>query len=622
LFNRRELHVRRRDVLVGGAAWAQLAALPTALAQGGGPSTRAAVVIGVNKTGNLPILRAAVSGAKAVADWLNAEGFEVNPIVDDNAPVTADAVKHAVTALVNRGTLQQLVVYFSGHGMAFGNSEFWLLTGAPDDVNEAISVAECIDAASRSGIPNVAFIGDACRSLPTDFDTSKLHGTVVFPKGSFVPGTQLPEVDRFFATRPGAPSYEVTVAANNHTGIFTSTFLDAFKHPQDGMVTKVKGNDVITNRALKAFLLKEVPLRLTAAAQIIQFPDSKLESPDNTYIGRALAQVVAAPAVSEQRPTIADIANHQLSLTGVGALASLRGLSFEVLATAATDSGFRAAQQSISEAKHPASFESGTGLAINGAIVREVWTAGRGNPEIVDRGNGQPGVPALVRLPGGNRPVTVGLRFEDGSGTVVAALPGFIGTLVVERGHVMSVAYAPSRNSPRWSEYSDAGNRVDDLRALASTAAKFGVFRIEGDRETRTAAAQRLADQIRVMKGIDPTLGIYAAYAYADANLTEQARSVRSFMQNDLGVDLFDVALMAGVLSGRRIVDGLDPVVVPFCPMLTQGWQLLRVREVTLSEDVQKARDDLRPALWTTVGPRGMEYIARAIQAAKPADPR
>jgi len=48
--------MRRRDVLVGGAAWAQLAAMPTALAQGGGPSTRAAVVIGVNKTGNLPIL--------------------------------------------------------------------------------------------------------------------------------------------------------------------------------------------------------------------------------------------------------------------------------------------------------------------------------------------------------------------------------------------------------------------------------------------------------------------------------------------------------------------------------------------------------------------------------------
>src|SRR5262249_25505304 len=76
---------------------------------------------------------------------------------------------------------------------------------------------------------------------------------------------------------------------------------------------------------------------------------------------------------------------------------------------------------------------------------------------------------------------------------------------------------------------------------------------IEGDRETRTAVAQRLADQIRVLKGIDPTLGVYAAYAYADANLTDQTRSVRSFMQGDLGIDLFDVALLAGVGVGRKM---------------------------------------------------------------------
>ena len=146
------------------------------LAQGGASSARAAVVIGVNKTGNLPVLRAAVSGAKSIANWLTAEGFEVKLIVDDNGPVTADAIKRAVTALVDRGTLTQLVIYFSGHGVAFGNSEFWLLTGAPDDLNEAVSVVECVDQASRSAIPNVVIICDACRSIP-DFDTSLLHGT-------------------------------------------------------------------------------------------------------------------------------------------------------------------------------------------------------------------------------------------------------------------------------------------------------------------------------------------------------------------------------------------------------------------------------------------------------------
>jgi hypothetical protein len=607
--------MKRRDVLFGGAAWLQMVASRSVLAQGGAPSTRAAVVIGVNKSGGLPVLRAAVSGAKSMAEWLTGEGFEVKLIVDDNQPVTATAIKRAVTSLVDRGTLTQLIIYFSGHGVAFGKSEFWLLTGAPDDLDEAVSVVECVDQASRSAIPNVVIICDACRSIP-DFDTSLLHGMVIFPKGSFVPGVQSPEVDRFYGTRPGSPSYEIKLAADNYTGIYTSTFLDAFRHPRVGMVTKVNGTDVVPNRALKAFLLSEVPSRLKAAgAQITQYPDSKVES-DSAYIGRALAQVAANPLVAPNI-TIADIANHQFNLTGVGALGSLSDINPAALARAADDSGFGAVQRSFHATKHPDSFEAETGFSVSGAIVRAAWIVGEQNPEIVSTGDGKERA-ALVRIPRSyHGPVTTALVFEDGSGSIVAALPGFIGSIAVEGGLVMSVTYSPSRNSPRWAEYADAGQRIDELHALVATSAKYGVFRIDGDRESRTAAARRLADQIRVLKGIDPTLGIYAVYAYAEANLPEQVLSVQSYMTADLGANLFDVALLADKLTGQRI-EGPLSAIVPFCPMLTQGWQLLRVREVTLSEDVQRARDNLRPALWSTFGPRGMEFIGRAIQSAKP----
>jgi hypothetical protein len=585
----------------------QLAALRRVLAQGGG--ARGAVVVGVNKTGNLPILRAAVDGAKSVTDWLTGEGFEVKLITDEAGPVTADSVKRAVTELVNRGTLHQLVVYFSGHGVAFGTSEFCLLTGAPDDLNEAVSMVECIDAAGRSGIPNVIFMTDACRSLPIDYDSSKLHGTIIFPKGNIIPGAQGPEVDRFFAATPGAPSYEISVAANNYTGIFTSTLLDAFKHPQAGMVTKVDDVNVVTNRALKGYLLKEVPARLTAArAQVVQYPDAKIESPDRAYIGRALADATAAVSPPRQ-PTIAEVANQQLSQTGLGPWSSPGGISAEVLAKAAHDTGFVVAKQSILVEKHPQSFQVETGLTIKGAVVRDVWVAGAIRPEIVSRGSSG-GEAALVRIPT-NRAVTVALLFEDGAGTVVAALPRYIGTLAVDSGRVMNLSYAPSDG------YGGLDKQIEELHASVATAAKFGAFRIEGDRETRTAQAAKLAGQIRMGKDADPTLGIYAAYAYADANITEQAQSVRSYMRMRLNVDLFDVALMAGGLSGQRI-DVRSEQVVPFCPMLTQGWQLLRVRDVTLSEDIQKARDFLRPALWTTIGPQGMEYIDRGIRAATP----
>jgi hypothetical protein len=606
--------MRRRDVLIGGLAWAQLAALKGARAQG--PSTRAAVVIGVNKTGSLPVLRAAASGAKSVAEWLTGEGFDVTLIVDDAGPVAVGTIKQAVTGLVRRGTLTQLVIYFSGHGMSLGYTEYWLLSGAPEDIGEAVSVAECYELAHKSGIPNVILISDACRSIP-DFRTSLVRGSFIFPNPVVPPGSRQSAVDRFLATEPGAPSFEVNLAANNYSGIYTSTFLDAFKNPQQEMVRNIDGKSVIPNIMLQEFLLKEVPLRLgNVDLQHTQYPDSRIESRDQNYIGRALAPAVAATiSDAPTKVTTLDIANHQLSAVGVGKLSSLRNFSPQVIAQAASDSGFQAVQKSILEASRPDSFDAQTGFAVNGVRVRLALAAGEAAAEIAISGGG-PGEPALVKISQNrDRPVTVGLMFEDGSGTVVAALPGFIGTLTVDDGRVMSVTYLPSRNSYRLGEYGGDRKRLDELRALVATAAKFGAFRIEGASGDRAEAARRLADQIRVLKGIDPTLGIYAAYAYADANLTEQVRSVESFMRSDLQVDLFDVALLANVLSGRRI-EGPGNV-VPFCPMLSQGWQLLRVKEVSLSEQIERARSDLRQALWTTFGPRGMDLIFGALQASR-----
>src|SRR5215469_13700896 len=81
------------------------------------PGPRAAVVIGINKTGNLPVLSAAASGAREVARWLQGEGFEVNQFIDDDGkPIELAPIFKAVKDLVDRGTLEQLVVYFSGHG--------------------------------------------------------------------------------------------------------------------------------------------------------------------------------------------------------------------------------------------------------------------------------------------------------------------------------------------------------------------------------------------------------------------------------------------------------------------------------------------------------------------------
>lgn len=156
--------MRRRDFLAMAVTTAGLLAVRPVLAKSGGQKQRAAVVIGVNKAGQLPVLNAAVSGARTVANWLEAEGFEVKLLVDDGKPVRVSEIFDVIEEFVGRGTLDQLVVYFSGHGFLSGYSEHWLLSKAPDNPNEAVSLRESVDLARESAIPNVVFISDACRS--------------------------------------------------------------------------------------------------------------------------------------------------------------------------------------------------------------------------------------------------------------------------------------------------------------------------------------------------------------------------------------------------------------------------------------------------------------------------
>lgn len=614
--------MRRRDFLAGGLACTQTLAARVAFGQPASPK-RAAVVIGVNKTGNLPILRAAVSSAHNIADWLTGEKFDVRVIVDEHQPVTAAEIKKSVFELVKNGTLDQLVVYFSGHGFAVANNEFWLLTGAPEDASEAVSVIECVDFARKSAIPNVTFISDACRSIPS-FNVSQINGTVVFPNLPISAGAPQPEVDRFFATLPGAAAYEVaTVAADKYRGIYTATFLDAFRNPNRDMLREVNGAEVIPNRNLKKYLAREVPRRLSAVdIQHNQVPDSRVESGDDTYIGHAHLTNKITETKKSTDMTIFNVVDAQFVATGLGPLyASFYRAPNNVSNQLAinrleVDSGFEAAQAKVLTATLPESFTAKSGFTINGARLKSAAATGGTEVEILDAGDGE-SKPGLVQVSlSANEPVSCALLFENGTGTVIAALPGFVGTLVADHGRVTNVNYVPSRASSRWGDYMSSRERLDKLRALVATAAKFGVFRLEGDKETRQTAGRRLADQIRVLKGIDPTLGLYAAYAYADANLTNQVRSVQSFMRNDLGgADLFDVALLTGALSGRSLEGRAGPV--PFCPMLAQGWQLLRVKDVQLSSEIAAARGRLLPALWTTFDAKGMDYVLEAVSAGK-----
>ena len=128
---------------------------------------RAVILIGVRKTGKLQPLQAVSSGVQAMKSWAEAQGIGANDIItitDDSGPVTARVIKHAVRKITDRGTCEQLIVYFAGHGVNIRYGEYWLLSGAPDDTQEAVNVEGSVVLARQCGIPHVVFISDACRT--------------------------------------------------------------------------------------------------------------------------------------------------------------------------------------------------------------------------------------------------------------------------------------------------------------------------------------------------------------------------------------------------------------------------------------------------------------------------
>src|SRR5262249_45962568 len=155
----------------------------------------------------------------------------------------------------------QLLIYFSGHGFLNGYTEYWLLSGAPSDVNEAISLGESVELARESGISSVIFISDACRSTPTTLGASRVRGSVVFPSSATASNVPT-EVDQFLATHPGDPAFEIPASDSvpAFQGIYTAAFLTAFQGPPSAFVRATSdGTTFVPNRSLKKYLEIIVP---------------------------------------------------------------------------------------------------------------------------------------------------------------------------------------------------------------------------------------------------------------------------------------------------------------------------------------------------------------------------
>lgn len=573
---------------------------------------RAAVVIGVDRTGELTVLEGCATGAQAVARWLRKEGFDTIELTDANDKVvTAAMVMQAVSTFVSAQTYHQLVLFFSGHGYWKNETELWLLSNAPKDANEAISWMETAEFAKDCGIPNVVLISDACRTIPQTKSAARVRGSVVFPNENF--SASRSKVDKFMAAAIGQPAYETKLAPEGtRTSVFTHCLLQAFREPDPGSVDEIIANGaptfVVTNRKLGPMLQRRVPEVLAAInPTYAQDVDAEVLSDNDAYIARAKRPPAGAfPELGPaQQPsaTLQEVAAVAISME-LGSDINISKRRLNRVQQLSRQSGFERKIDDalvITDVRH---FETQTGFTVTGDTVVDVAATSSANVKILTQGIA--GEPAVIRVDLHGRASSVGIRFGNGRATVLAALFGYIAHVTVKNNAVVSVNYVPSENSSRWESYADRRVEIEKLRAVSTAAARSGVFRLS-DRDEAVAFAKKA----RIEKGIDPSLGLYASYAYLQADLRESIASVLDYMESDLGVLVYDVALL---LKHSALAGESSQTVVPFCPMLTQGWNLLRSRGVVLHGILDRVQDDLEPSLWTTFKEGSAAEIIEAIR--------
>ncbi|MCZ7556157.1 MAG: caspase family protein [Bacteroidia bacterium] len=579
---------------------------------------RCAVVIGVNKTGDMPVLQAAVSGAQQFAAWATAQGINVSLLTDENESVSLGDIKNAIRHYVRQRTFNQLIVYFSGHGILRGpDYELWLLSGAPDDPDDAVNVPGSIWLARNVGIPHVVVISDACRSLPNTSRLSQIQGGVIFPNES--PKAPRPAVDVFYATLPGDPAMEVSAvdATENYRGIFTDCLLkgllghvpDVIVNIAPPLVNEEKW--VVPSWELKPYLEQEVPdAAASVHIRLQQDPDIRVESHPPNY----LAEFARPSSATSPRTARTDQPDQVRFGDVVRSLKETQFFQGRIHDTSlshharafAEQSGMAGAIHRLMDAKGRESFETRTGFSVLGTAVERAVVTDSGCDVFQENGAFQ------IRVHSdedGIRSRSTLMQITGGLVIPLAVLPGYIGTVVVEEGRVVTVNYLPSRNTEHYSEYEHFAHEVEQRRAFVSVAARNGAFRFES-----TVEAAAGADYLRMLKAIDPTLGLHSAYAYAQAGDFQGIKSVFEYMSRESVPVLFDVAMLCAKLDAPAINSERLSKIAPFCPMLTQGWAFVDVSEVWLPAVVRRAREHLRPGLWTTFGEKGASILWSHIE--------
>jgi hypothetical protein len=597
---------------------------------------RAAVLIGVRKAHDLPELQAVYQGVDGMEEWALSQGIpreRIRRITDETGRVTPQMIKDIVEELLKKGDVEQLIVYFAGHGVNIGYGEYWLLTEAILDSDAAVNVKSSEERARSGTVPHVVFFSDACRTAAEGIQAQGLTGSSIFLNR---PGSgPTKSVDLFFATQLGDPALEIRdpkEAARVFSAVYTDALLEALRGqwPDIAEPDTAVGGHVIRPWPLQEFLEDELPKRVYQATAgpnpRSQLPDARISSrPSKTWLSRVphVSSEHRAPKFSPPPPDdalkhakYANQAAKRMNLATRAMLKPETGLESSLDLIPMTESisrseldifskqnrQFRDNARSMALPFGPLHMETHCGFKVRGTTIAAcrsqvksgVFADGTGAHAAVENHSAAPCL----------------LEFGNGTGVLLPAIGGFLASLTFENGLLVDVAYEPSEFTERWNLFEARAAEIRSLRAAIAAATRSGVFRLLGD------DAQQLAQRMQFAKGIDPTLALYAAHAYRDQGNRKRFQEMVRYLQADLGFCPFDIALLDGQLDDNTD-DPRRQHILPQLPMLSQSWPLLPAYDVRLADGLNGIGRHLVPnSLWTLLTADGVRLVAATLEKA------
>ncbi|KIQ66156.1 hypothetical protein TR51_00145 [Kitasatospora griseola] len=546
---------------------------------------RAVVLIGVRRSGDLPVLQAVEHGLEAMLEWARGQGIPDERIAvlsdaDDNPVRTADVFK-TVAAYVNLHSLEQLVVYFCGHGVN-KSGEYWLLSEAPDNPNEAVNVEASVRLAARCHIPHVVLISDACRTAPDRIQAIDVTGSEIFPNRPA--GDTQAWVDVFYACRLGDPAFEVAdpgTSSSSYHAVYTEVMAEVLDgdHPEVLRSLRIGARtvDVVQPWPLADILTKLVPIRLAelrGTPTVSQVPDSRLtsrETAPSVWLsqvdshrvrlrqgvedGSRAPEAIAVP--SDPARAAADSAAARLTARVTARFSASGAMRFDHIDAIGPGTHRATADLLIGLPPSAARITAQAALRVHGAQFDRSHAKGVGIQQVA--------TDLLYLDVGVDRAVAdVLVSFSTGHCTVVPAFHGKLGTLTVEDGQLVDVSYLPLPGSAGAEACAPLEQEYLPYRARVAADSRYGLQ--WWMREQIREAPQDLMTRFDSIGALDPSIAVYLAYALADLGRRDLLRQLLRTTDGQQERPLFDVALLAEQ-PGRPCV--------PFMPLLSRGWPLL-----------------------------------------------